>query len=189
MGVWALKQRQQLGLDLRLAGLVVDLGAGQIGDVEHVDRLLAEGGDLRRGDVEVEAEQRFGDVVEQPVRSRPLTSITVKRFDDWLSTVTRGSTRKALRRGLVRRCATIVLRWSSPLSALRMSSPTRSARRCSSASSANSRLMIIVSSAMPSTVVKICAEAMLPPAAAQAPADRDSSRGWSGVKTVISVMP
>ena len=32
--------------------LAVDLLAGQVRDVEHVDRLLAEGGDVRRGDVE-----------------------------------------------------------------------------------------------------------------------------------------
>ena len=68
-----------------------------------------------------------------------------------------------------------------------MSRPTRSARRSSSSSRSNSRLMSIVSSARPSVLVKICASTMLAPAAAHAPAITESSRGWSGAATVISV--
>jgi hypothetical protein len=46
----------------------------------------------------------------------------------------------------------------------------------------------MVSSARPSDVVKTWASAMLAPAAAQAPVTIDSSRGWSGDSSVISVM-
>ena len=42
-------------LDLLLAGGAGDLVAGEIGHVEDVDRLFAECGDLRRGDIEAEA--------------------------------------------------------------------------------------------------------------------------------------
>ena len=47
---------------------------GQVGHVEHVHRLLAEGHDMGRGDVEVELAERRREVVEQarPVEARHL---------------------------------------------------------------------------------------------------------------------
>src|SRR5690242_6138481 len=48
-----------------LAGRVFDLLAGQVGDVEGVDNLFAEGGDVRGGDVEGEVGKRACDLREQ----------------------------------------------------------------------------------------------------------------------------
>ena len=47
----------------------------------------------------------------------------------------------------------------------------------------------MVSSAMPSRVVEICASTMLAPAPVQAPATSASRRGWFGASSVISVTP
>lgn len=56
---------QQRALDRGLPGRRGDLGAEQVGDIEHVAGALAEGRDMRRGDVEVELRGRGGQLVEQ----------------------------------------------------------------------------------------------------------------------------
>src|SRR3984957_20858335 len=61
----AREHRDQRALDRRVARRREDLRPEQIGHVEHVDRALAEGRDVRRGDVEVELGQRGGELVEQ----------------------------------------------------------------------------------------------------------------------------
>src|SRR4051794_24027645 len=52
--------------DRRLPARVGDLCAGEVGDVEDIDRLLAEGRDMGRGDVEVELPDDGREVIEQP---------------------------------------------------------------------------------------------------------------------------
>ena len=52
-------------LDAGKARRVVDLLAGQVGDVEGVDDLFAEGGDVGRGNVERQIGQRTGDLRQQ----------------------------------------------------------------------------------------------------------------------------
>ncbi len=127
--------------------------AGQVGDIEHIDRLLAEGGDLRRGDVEIEAEQRFGDVIEQA------DTVEAVDFDDGEAVrrlIVHHDPRLDAKGAEARLGAALRhhgLEMKLAFSALRISSHTRPARRCSSASSGNSRLISSVSSAMPSTVV------------------------------------
>src|SRR3954454_24843660 len=64
-GVAVGEQVDQRALDRDLAGWRGDLGAEQVGDVEHVAGALAEGGDMRRGDVEVELRDRGGELVQQ----------------------------------------------------------------------------------------------------------------------------
>ena len=61
----AAEDGQEALLDRLLAPLARHLLVGEVGDVENVHRLLAEGGDVRRGDVEVEVGQRAGELVEQ----------------------------------------------------------------------------------------------------------------------------
>jgi hypothetical protein len=79
--------------------------------------------------------------------------------------------------------------FTSPFRARSMALATRSARRSSSSSRSKARESTMVSSAMPSVVVKTWASTMLPPAAAQAPVTMASRRGWSGDRTVSSVTP
>jgi len=114
--------------------------------------------------------------------------MTVNLLENVLLISTRGSTLKALAAffGLVRLARTSG-KCALPDRTSSMTLPTRSARRRSSSSVSNSRLMRMVSSARPSPVVKICASTMLAPAAAQAPVMIDRRRGWSGASTVISV--
>src|SRR5581483_10131194 len=40
--------------------------ARKVGDIKNVDRTLAEGRNMRRGDVEVQARKRVGEIVEKP---------------------------------------------------------------------------------------------------------------------------
>jgi len=115
--------------------------------------------------------------------------MTVNLFESPLEMMTEGGMVKALffLRLLVR-VAIISGRRCLPDRTSSMSLPTLLPRRVSSSSIGNSRLIRIVSNARPSDVVKICASAMLAPAAAQAPVMIESRRGWSGASTVISVM-
>ena len=69
-----------------------------------------------------------------------------------------------------------------------MVSAMRRARRSSSSSCSNSRASRKVSSAKPSRVVEMCAPEMLAPAAAQAPANSASRRGWLGASRDSSVI-
>src|SRR3982750_1993679 len=64
-GVLAGEQMDQRALDRGLPGRRVDLGAEQIGDIEHVAGAFAEGRDMRRGDIEVEFRDRRGQFVQQ----------------------------------------------------------------------------------------------------------------------------
>ena len=66
------KRLQQPLANGRLAALAGDLLAGEIGHVEHVDRLLAEGGDMRRGDVEIEIGDLARHVIEQAGAVEPV---------------------------------------------------------------------------------------------------------------------
>ena len=50
------KRRRQLALDRRAAVSIGNLGAGQVGNIEHIDSPLAEGRDMGRPDVEVQPE-------------------------------------------------------------------------------------------------------------------------------------
>ena len=59
-----LQRLQQTLADGALTGLARDLLADEVGHVEHVDRLLAEGGDMGRGNVEIEIGNLARDVVE-----------------------------------------------------------------------------------------------------------------------------
>ena len=61
-------------LDRRLAGRRSDLRSKKISDVKHVDGALAERGNVRRGNVEIELRQRGGQLEQQtgPVESRHL---------------------------------------------------------------------------------------------------------------------
>ena len=99
----------------------------QIGDIEHVDRLLAEGGDVRRGDVETQVGDGAGHLVEQAgtVAGRT-TSITVKWSDTALSMMTSGSTVNAPSRplGLMPLCHQV------RQAHLALAAASRSCRRC-----------------------------------------------------------
>jgi len=61
----AAQHRQQALADGVMALRAGDLLVGEVGDVEHVDGLLAERGDVRRGDVEVEVGERIGELEQQ----------------------------------------------------------------------------------------------------------------------------
>src|SRR5262249_23043076 len=61
----AVESRLQPPPDRSFAGRIGDLVAHQIGHVEDVDHALAEGRDMRRGDVEIEVRNRPGEVVEK----------------------------------------------------------------------------------------------------------------------------
>ena len=133
----------------------VILRAEQIGDVEHVDHALAEGRDMRRGDVEVELRQRRGQLVEQarPVEPGHLDHGVAVRplvVDGHL-----GLDREGLERGPCggARLATTSGSLISPRSAFSIASAMRAARRASSSSRSNSRETAMVSSASPSVVV------------------------------------
>src|ERR1700744_4299907 len=60
------QQMDQRALDYGLPGRRVDLGAEQVGDVEHVSGALAEGRDMGGRDVEVELRDRGGQLIQQP---------------------------------------------------------------------------------------------------------------------------
>src|SRR6266404_1483929 len=64
-GVLAGEQMQQRALDRGLPCRRVDLGAEQIGDVEHVAGALAEGRDMGGGDIEVQLRYRRRQLVQQ----------------------------------------------------------------------------------------------------------------------------
>src|SRR5438445_1822977 len=59
------EQMNQRALDRGLPGRRVDLGAEQVGDVEHVARAFAEGRDMGGGNVEVELRDRGGALIQQ----------------------------------------------------------------------------------------------------------------------------
>src|SRR5438445_8673765 len=63
--VFAGEQMNQRALDRGLPGRRVDLGAEQVGDVEHVARAFAEGRDMGGGNVEVELRDRGGALIQQ----------------------------------------------------------------------------------------------------------------------------
>src|SRR5438874_1571843 len=50
-------------LDLPTAAFAYDLGAGEVGDIEHIDRPFAEGRDVGGGDIEIEAVERLGQFI------------------------------------------------------------------------------------------------------------------------------
>src|SRR6185369_8317867 len=59
------EQMNQRALDRSLPGRRVDLGAEQVGDVEHVAGAFAEGRDMGGGDVEVELRDRGRQLIQK----------------------------------------------------------------------------------------------------------------------------
>src|SRR5450755_4985023 len=59
------EQMDQRALDRGLPRRRADLGAEQVGDVEHVAGALAEGRDMGGGDVEVKLRDRGGQLIQQ----------------------------------------------------------------------------------------------------------------------------
>src|ERR1700693_138361 len=70
----ALEYAEQRAADRGLARRRDDLRAGEVRHIEDVDGALAEGRHVRRGDVEVEARDGVGEIIEQagPVEPRYL---------------------------------------------------------------------------------------------------------------------
>ena len=64
-GVLAGEQVKQRALDRGLPGRRADLGAEQVGDVEHVAGAFAEGRDMGGGNVEVELRDRGRQLIQQ----------------------------------------------------------------------------------------------------------------------------
>ncbi len=71
-----------------------------VGDIEYVHRLLAEGCDMGRGDVEAEVAQATRQIEERPGRSSACTSMTVCSCEAELSMTTSGGTVNAPIRAL-----------------------------------------------------------------------------------------
>ena len=90
-------------LDLRdAAPCAFDLRARQVGDIEHVDGLFAEGGDVGRGDVEVEIGTALRSGVEQADAVKTVDLDHREAVREVLSMMTRGVHREGLDRGLSR---------------------------------------------------------------------------------------
>src|SRR5680860_699649 len=66
------KRLQQPLADGALAAFARDLLAGEIGHVEHIDGLLAEGRDMSRGDVEIEIGDLARHIVQQTRTVEPV---------------------------------------------------------------------------------------------------------------------
>ena len=90
----------KLTLDLLVPRLADDLCAGEVGHVEHVDGPLAEGRDMRRGDIEIEPIKRLGQFVEEADAVEPVDLDHGEAVGELLSMMTRGATVKALMRRL-----------------------------------------------------------------------------------------
>src|SRR4051794_12962327 len=63
--IFAGEQMNQRALDRGLPGRRVDLGAEQVGDIEHVAGAFAEGRDMGGGNVEVELRDRGRQLIQQ----------------------------------------------------------------------------------------------------------------------------
>ena len=161
----------------------LDLMAGEVGDVEDVDRLLAIGADMGRADGEVEVGDGAGELVQQAraVEARDLDDGEFLAETCWRlrprPAGVNGFRRRLCRLSLPRSISTCRLPCSSCLTVSMM----RLARTFSSSSEVKARRSRKVSSAWPSRVEKICAPMIEASHMVQAPAISDSSRGWSGV--------
>ena len=131
LGGLAVEGGAQAAADRRLAAGIGDLVADEIGHIEDVDGALAEGDDMRRGDVEIEVGDRPRQVVEQA------GTVEAGRLDGGelvrpgVVDEDAGLQRERAKAGAALRpcAATISGSRTAPDSACSMRSPTRRARR------------------------------------------------------------